>query len=156
MATRCNILLLFGDSKVWIYRHWDGYPAVTGLDLAQRLATHMIDNKVLAGDSRLYLRPTDFLTGLLTAKRDGGDPLPQYELTSCRHGDIEWQYTVRFSQGADRLELHVQKIPIGSDRDLVDVLNFKWMGLPEFKAFCEEEHGRMMKRYAARGLVSPG
>ena len=32
MGTRCNIKIETGDTMLWIYRHWDGYPAETGVD----------------------------------------------------------------------------------------------------------------------------
>jgi hypothetical protein len=38
MSTRTNILIKSGDTKVWLYRHHDGYLSETGYNLASVLA----------------------------------------------------------------------------------------------------------------------
>tara|TARA_Y100000401_G_scaffold65333_1_gene52062 strand:+ start:832 stop:1371 length:540 start_codon:yes stop_codon:yes gene_type:complete len=74
MGTRCNIRIKAGDTKLWIYRHWDGYPAETGVDLARKLVN------VKTAD--------EFIAKLL--KDDA------YEVTTEQHGDIEYLYKINF------------------------------------------------------------
>lgn len=74
MGTRCNIKIKTGDTTLWIYRHWDGYPAETGVDLARKLVN------VKTAD--------EFIAKLL--KDDA------YEVTTDQHGDIEYLYTIKF------------------------------------------------------------
>jgi len=83
MGTRTNIVIEYGSTKTFIYRHWDGYPAVTGFDLI-----------------KLYRETNgagEFVASLLTARRENED-LPQYELTTEVSGDIEFLYVVRFNR----------------------------------------------------------
>lgn len=87
MATRCNIIVKNGKSITYLYRHWDGYAACTGADIAR----HLIAANFEAGA---------FLAAMLNAKRggDGHDKdRAQYELTNDTHGDIEWCYRVEFN-----------------------------------------------------------
>ncbi len=107
MATRSNILITMLDqpkgTRVWIYRHWDGYPAVTGGDLLQQLIATQPKHHAS------YMWPHYFATALLTSKRDEApdspnNDQPQYELTNAEHGDIEHLYV--FSFHADEPEIH--------------------------------------------------
>ena len=74
MGTRCNIKIETGDTMLWIYRHWDGYPAETGVDLARKLV-----NVKSAGE---------FITKLINDDA--------YEVTTEQHGDIEYLYNITF------------------------------------------------------------
>lgn len=75
MGTRCNIKIKNGDTTLWIYRHWDGYPAVTGNDLATKLVN--------------VKGATEFITKLINDD--------SYEVTTDQHGDIEYLYTIKFT-----------------------------------------------------------
>jgi hypothetical protein len=88
MATRSNIIIKFGSSKLYLYRHWDGYPAVTGADLVQKLRESKFN-------------PKAFVNALLTEKRGGeghDKDRAQYELTSEIHGDIQCLYRFEFAE----------------------------------------------------------
>ena len=74
MGTRCNIKIETGDTTLWIYRHWDGYPAKTGNDLATKLVN------VKSAD--------EFITKLINDDA--------YEVTTGQHGDIEYLYKINF------------------------------------------------------------
>ena len=37
MGTRCNIKITYGDTNIYIYRHWDGYLSQTGKDVYDKL-----------------------------------------------------------------------------------------------------------------------
>jgi len=76
MGTRCNIKIKTGDTTLWIYRHWDGYPAETGVDLATKLVNVKSAN--------------EFITKLINDDA--------YEVTTEQHGDIEYLYNIKFSK----------------------------------------------------------
>tara|TARA_E500000081_G_scaffold71296_1_gene73052 strand:+ start:38 stop:568 length:531 start_codon:yes stop_codon:yes gene_type:complete len=76
MGTRCNIAIETGDTTLWIYRHWDGYPAETGKDLATKLVNVKSAN--------------EFITKLINDDA--------YEVTTGRHGDIEYLYNIKFTE----------------------------------------------------------
>ncbi len=73
MATRCNIVIKRGEDEILIYRHWDGKPSVTGVELLK-----------ICQESNY-----DFFRIIQSMARDG-----QYELTQYKHGDAEYEYTV--------------------------------------------------------------
>ena len=77
MGTRCNIKIKTGDTTLWVYRHWDGYPAATGVDLARKLVN--------------VKSSEEFITKLLNDDA--------YEVTTEQHGDIEYLYNITFSKG---------------------------------------------------------
>lgn len=97
MSTRCNIVLRFGKSVVYIYRHCDGYPAEVGGHLVEVIRASVahpsggwysaagVAGKVLAA-----------LLGARYEKASYEDaPRAIYELTSDYHGDIEHAYEVK-------------------------------------------------------------
>lgn len=89
MSTRANIVILYGSSKVYLYRHCDGYPAELGADLARNLAS--------AGHSA-----NKFVRSLVEARYEKAsyetEAKPIYELTTEVHGDIEYLYLVKFEE----------------------------------------------------------
>jgi hypothetical protein len=100
MATRCNVMVSFEANRLMLYRHWDGYLAETGADLAQRLKAADFDALAFAKD-------------LMFSKRGGegfDKEQPQYELTGDLHGDIEYFYIVRFCNNG-KLRIFVAKRP---------------------------------------------
>jgi hypothetical protein len=90
MSTRCNIVVSYGNTKVYLYRHCDGYAAETGADIVTKL------------QSKSDITATAFIGALLAERYDATsyDPIPRsvYEVTTDIHGDIEWLYAVRFSE----------------------------------------------------------
>lgn len=87
MGTRTNILIENGESRIWLYRHWDGYPSCTGKDLAEQLIADKF-------------RATAFLASLLAKRHEQASyqsaPSSVYELTTALHGDIEWFYRIQW------------------------------------------------------------
>lgn len=82
MATRCNIIVK-GKScdknvKAIIYRHWDGYPSCTGVELQDLLNKQSAD----------YINFDLFVNGLIIHESKS------YEYSSSIHGDIEYLYTI--------------------------------------------------------------
>ncbi len=86
MATRCNIVIKRGEDEILIYRHWDGKPSVTGVELLK-----------ICQDSNY-----DIFGIIQSMARDG-----QYELTQHKHGDAEYEYTIDI----DRKEITAFQIP---------------------------------------------
>ena len=91
MGTRCNVIFRTeGGPDVFIYRHWDGYPAETGAHLA-RLAR--VANRRGWSDGELLAA---ILTARESSPRMGSSRRsPSYELTNGIHGDIEHVYTLQ-------------------------------------------------------------
>jgi len=85
MATRSNIIIKQGRNKIYLYRHWDGYPSETGRDLLTRLL-----------ESRRHDEGQAFLSNLIRANREDWEGKPLYELTDQIHGDIEYLYQFEF------------------------------------------------------------
>ncbi len=83
MATRCNIFLRYGNSRIWLYRHWDGYPASVGPD---------IHAAVRAATKESFHAGQDVLERLMALRDEDGRA--QYRLTSGQHGDIDWLYGI--------------------------------------------------------------
>ena len=80
MGTRCNIKIETGNTTLWVYRHWDGYPAATGVDLARKLVNVKSAN--------------EFINKLLNDDA--------YEITTEQHGDIEYLYNISFSNNYEK------------------------------------------------------
>ena len=93
MGTRCNVIVKHGDTKINLYRHWDGYYAETGYDLITRLG-HCMGAGRFDGSRGFHFNK--FATNLINAKREPYryDPADkeQYELTNGIHGDVEFIY----------------------------------------------------------------
>lgn len=75
MATRCNIIVkdksCDKNVKAIIYRHWDGYPSCTGVELQDLLNKQSAD----------YINFDLFVNGMITHESKS------YEYTSSIHGD---------------------------------------------------------------------
>tara|TARA_B100001996_G_C18641157_1_gene585657 strand:- start:474 stop:1001 length:528 start_codon:yes stop_codon:yes gene_type:complete len=90
MGTRCNIRITYGDTNIWIYRHWDGYLSETGKDVYDKLQQSTVDahcfgNKEEAQKVNIF----NFVNSFLVDNR--------YELTTGEHGDIEFLYHFKFN-----------------------------------------------------------
>jgi hypothetical protein len=117
MGTRCNIVIEYGASRVYLYRHWDGYLAETGADLARKLQ----ESGAKGGES-----PTQFLQSLLDERYDKQSYEDKakrlYEITDSIHGDIEYLYRVRFATAwsttarVSTREIGYRTCAIGSER----------------------------------------
>lgn len=80
MSTRANIILEEMGNHLWLYHHSDGYPSYLGEYLMKFMATkHKKD----------YADIYDIANELFKLSEDSG-----FELTSQRHGDIEYLYII--------------------------------------------------------------
>jgi hypothetical protein len=97
MSTRCNIVMQIGQSKIYLYRHCDGYLAETGADILVMLRESW-------GTADAHRSPEGaanaFLRSIMAAHYEQQSyekkPRPIYELTNGLHGDIEHAYFVDF------------------------------------------------------------
>lgn len=86
MGTRCNVIINFGDTKVRIYRHWDGYLAMTGQD---------VFNKIQSATKKDYNSGKDAINIAQLVQSfliDGN-----YRLDSEQAGDLEYIYEINFN-----------------------------------------------------------
>jgi len=91
MATRANIKIKHGESNLWLYRHWDGYPEGAGLDLLEKIKTS-VEFKYNTGGKLLGL--------LLSDKDENGES--RYELRPEEMGGTEWLYDIEVVAGHNR------------------------------------------------------
>lgn len=99
MSTRTNILIENNETKLWLYRHHDGYLSETGYDLMVKL----IHNKNV----------TSFVTSLLSQNYEACElhnEKPLYEITSGQHGDIEFLYRFIFDNKKNKVKIDVMEI----------------------------------------------
>lgn len=87
MSTRANIVVYLGDSRVYLYRHCDGYLAECGADLL----THL---RLSDGDGAEFLRAV--CSQMYEKQSYQPAAKPVFEFTNGLHGDIEHAYFIRF------------------------------------------------------------
>lgn len=134
MGTRSVICIEYGDTKVNLYRHWDGYISVGGYELAT-LLNH-------------YPNMKQFILGCLNRQRGiyvHDIERPLYELLDCDAsgvGDAEYIYkikTKKFEAGLDAsievLNVPYGKKPISIFKAKGNLLDVK----KKFFDFCNDE-----------------
>lgn len=138
MGTRSNIIVRGGNFSITLYRHWDGYPSVTGTHLLETLK-----GAGLTGDLSRR-RPDDcaasFANRLLRTHEDSniGERF-DYEVTTEIHGDIEHLYVVRFTN-CGWVEIDHAPIDFGDARDTPAIVHgAKHYTVPEFKEMVNGE-----------------
>ena len=91
MGTRCNIRITYGDTNIWIYRHWDGYLSETGKDVYEKLQRCIVkEHRFGDKENAQKVNIVNFIYSFVIDNR--------YELTTGEHGDIEFLYHFKFSQ----------------------------------------------------------
>ncbi len=103
MSTRTNIIITVGDTRVFLYRHCDGYPAETGADLYEKVSAAYGTAEKHYADAALADR---LVRALLSEYYDPPTYAPEqhkpvYEITNGLHGDIEHVYTVSMAAAYD-------------------------------------------------------
>jgi len=142
MSTRTNIIVIGKGFQIVLYRHHDGYPAVTGADLVNAIDRTKIESD---NDCAGY-GAAEFAQYLLAMPRGNGDKKPQFELTDDLHGDIEHVYQIHWPDGnGSRLTIqHAEP----KDEKQID----GWRSiatrytLEEFRAFVNDERAAMNAR----------
>lgn len=141
MATRCNVHLTAPKSSLWIYRHWDGYAACTGSDIARTL------KHLRKGYARTH-GTFSALANELLAKRYDKQPhdkeaRPIYQITDRQHGDIEWLYEIKCT-ASDRVTITVTEITFREGEKIHGM-----MTEAQFRSFVAKEVWDMLKRIRA-------
>ena len=126
MSTRANIEISYGETKIMLYRHHDGYPAVTGRNICKNLWSAW--NPWERGGKEVFLSQM--------INQTSGDKRC-YSLTDDIHGDVEYFYKVEF-MGEGKIWITISH----NDAVIIDTPDFRQVEL-----FCEEEANRMSKRY---------
>lgn len=127
MSTRTNIIILAGDSRIYLYRHCDGYLAETGADLYEKA-------RDAAGTPERHPSPTGaadkFLRALLAERYEQQsyekEPRTVYELTSGLHGDIEHCYTIDFQARFNTGELSIRHATRPDDWHAIGAESVDW------------------------------
>ena len=94
MSTRANIIIKDRHSKLWFYRHSDGYPEGT-MPTLEKFLQYVKDGKIRnnVGQAAGWL--------IIIGHDEYGSQTPDenwevgaYEPTTGQHGDIEYLYTI--------------------------------------------------------------
>lgn len=97
MATRSIIKVIYGQTNITLYRHWDGYLAEGGFDLACILKHNNT--------------PESFIKQLIIQKRGLSEDevnTPLYEIVNADNVGEEFRYTFKFSFDG-HLDMKVEK-----------------------------------------------
>jgi hypothetical protein len=142
MSTRANIVVSMGDSRVFLYRHCDGYLAETGADLLAKL--------------RAAESATDFLRAVCSEMYEKQSyeraARPVYEFTNMLHGDIEHVYYISFQAVRSRGGPKVRHAARPSLRHSPDVPQIVWtkygekVSLAEFAEAVNQDRSECNKR----------
>ena len=121
MATRSNIIINYGETQIFFYRHWDGYLAETGKNLIEML----VDCK----------KPSKFIESVLGDKK--------YEVTNGIHGDIEYLYEINFPFFYDpKTELSIRFVKRDNFKEEITIQALEkqeFLTISEFKAAVNKE-----------------
>jgi len=155
MSTRCNVVVHQGKNHIYLYRHYDGYPAECGAVVAQALAKsfgHGPDNRIGEWD-HLNI----FMQSLLANQYDATDhspTRPMYEFTNDLHGDIEYVYEINFNRDPSRMVRIAERSPewhIDSDGDFAAdrwTAGGAWLSLAGLIARVNRDRAECNKRLA--------
>lgn len=138
MATRSNVRISGGrGNALWLYRHWDGYPACNGACIARHL-------KLLAkGYARQHGTFAPLANALLAERFDAHDgPRPVYQVTDGEHGDIEWLYEIECK--GSRATITVTEITPSGERTIHGK-----MSEVQFRTFVAKDVWETVKRMRA-------
>lgn len=143
MATRSIIKVIYGDTNITLYRHWDGYLAEGGYDLACILKHN----------------PTAefFIKQLITQQRklselESGAPL--YEIVHCDNMGEEFRYTFKFSFDGG-IDMKAERLVDGWSKEPIWRTVFIGQGeikgvTKQFLRVCKEDQAEIEKRVKNR------
>ena len=131
MSTRANIIIQDSQSKLWFYRHSDGYPdgaMPTLRKFMERIAGGQYRNNVSQSAGNLVLIGAEEYGNLNLGETYSsmmGWKCGSYEPTSGRHGDIEFLYVLDL----DEKTIKCYSTPFSFESNKKDGLQF----VEEFK-----------------------
>lgn len=142
MATRSIIKVIYGQTNITFYRHWDGYLAEGGYDLAcilkhSKTAESFIKQLIMQNRG---LREYEVNT-------------PLYEIVNCDNVGEEFRYTFKFTSDSTEVRLTVEQLTGWSEN--------KWTTLFEevgeiqvvaehFLQTCKKDQAEIEKRVKNR------
>lgn len=133
MSTRTNIVIINGQSRVYMYRHSDGYLAECGADLLLKLEAAWGTPDAhysVEGTADRFLR--SLFAEYYEQQSYEKTPKKVYELTTELHGDIEHVYYIEFKDSFIR---HAQR-PSNWHSDSVETED--WAAQPHAKRHSVE------------------
>jgi hypothetical protein len=151
MATRSNIIVKFGGTTLYLYRHWDGYPAINGAFLYESL------KHALMGNPHRADVPSRFLNHLFGAREETrkADDSAAYEFTNGIHGDIEWLYEISFTREGAFVRM-VERTGDWKKPFDETILKGLPMTVEQFRAAINKEITAMNRRVAELAKENPG
>jgi len=132
MSTRTNIIIEYGKTSIYLYRHHDGYLAETGADIHRVLSAHK---------KRSILQTTDILKDFLNQsypKTKYRDCQPIYEITNNVHSDIEFLYRINMYPAIEGGQFEINYVSGYYDLDQ-KIENSKILTLDQFKDAINQE-----------------
>ena len=102
MSTRCNIIIKdarYGDGRVILYHHCDGYPEGVGVQLRKVLACY--NGEHFPTEGRAVYSIANRLVKDQTGLND-----KEYEITTCVHSDIDFLYEITFDYEGSTLKCY--------------------------------------------------
>ena len=99
MATRSIIKVIYGDTNITLYRHWDGYLAEGGFDLACILKHNPTAESFI---KQLIIQKR----GLSELENDS----PLYEIVNSDNVGEEFKYKFNFVSNSTEVRLTVEKL----------------------------------------------
>jgi hypothetical protein len=135
MSTRSNILVTCGDTRIFLYRHMDGYPAENGIDIADALSQ--------------CSNCSDFIQKLLDMRYRQRSyetkPSRMYEITTDWHGDIAWAYLVSYNPSNNKCTIGLSHITLQNRFSAFNnPIFFKdtMMDIDQFISICRQDKAR--------------
>ena len=98
MSTRANIVMTDGETKLWAYRHSDGYPRCAGeslIEFCKGYKTGKMRGNPIQSMGHLILHGhNEYKSAGLLESDYMKWKIGAYEITDGEHGDIEYLYTI--------------------------------------------------------------
>lgn len=147
MSTRSNILVEYGATKIYLYKHHDGYLAGTGRAILDHLNAPRFKHS--------HQGVNTFIASLLT------DGEQEFEITSDWHSDIEFAYRVIFADDGSSVKIGVAQRDWKSTTQVWPPREFgklptTWVevcSVKDFEKLVESEEAQIAARLAARKKV---
>jgi hypothetical protein len=131
MSTACNVVIEWGDSRVYFYRHYDGQPADAGASIARTLYT-----------ANKFDRLDHLLRELLAEKiqAHAGRQQYLYEPGGGFSGGIEWAYFIREDKGGE-VSVAVVELPVEltDEQEKERIENRQYLSFQDFAKYVNTE-----------------
>lgn len=145
MGTRTNVIIIGKGFQIVLYRHWDGYPGVTGADLVR-----VIDGckSFATPAARQGYGAAAVVRSLLDMKEADG-VRSMFEITDALHGDIEHVYQIHWPDGHGS-ELSISHAEVSTEADIDGWRDLaKRYTLEDFRAMVNLERVKINARVEA-------